>query len=131
MIPVFQIEHRLGLGDCMRACLASIFEFPLGLMPNYWEQTQDTEEYWKLTNQWLSENYGYVCISISMVPEHQYLLKDILCVAVAKCGREEHAVVWKNGLIHNPSIGGHPFPEKAEHFIFLTPLDPLKKGEKS
>ena len=45
MKKVYQAVFEEGLGDCFRACVAAIFEFPIEHMPNFWEQTQDPEEF--------------------------------------------------------------------------------------
>jgi len=66
MKPVYQIEYRRKLGDCFRACLASIFEFEITNMPNYWEQTQDSKEFWSLVNEWMGEQYGIRCVTIEI-----------------------------------------------------------------
>jgi len=45
MKPAMQTIFDDVYGDCFGACVASIFEFPIEEMPNFWEQTQDVSEF--------------------------------------------------------------------------------------
>ena len=109
------------LGDCFRACLASIFEFDIKSMPNFWEETQDAKIYWKLTNEWLAENYDYKCIVVKISnDEMDVFVKDVLCIAIADSIRgAEHAVVWYNEMIHDPHPDRSGILNKPECFTFL------------
>lgn len=128
MKPVQQTIFDDFLGDCFRACVASIFEFPIEDMPNFWEQTQDVEEFWKLNNGWLMENKGFKCINISFLPEDIYIIQGLLCVACAKSPRGEvdHAVVWQDGLIHDPHPSNAGLAEEPDTFTLFSPIDPNK-----
>lgn len=124
MIPVDMEVYKDNLGDCFRACVASIFEFPVGDMPNFWEQTQDAAIFWELVDKWTSSKMGYKTIPLKVTQGLEFLIKDIICIA---CGstprsREQHAVVWKNGCIHdpNPSRCGIGDPEV---FVIFAPMD--------
>ena len=124
MKPVHQTEFRQGLGDCLRACLATIFEIPISMMPNFWESTQDASVFWRETNTWLHENHGYRCMPISVNPGHEYLMEDLLCIASGKTvrGDEGHAVVWRNRMIHDPHPSGLGLlNDEPDVFIILVP----------
>lgn len=102
-----QIEQTVfddNLGDCLRACVASIFEFPIEDMPNFWEQTQDSLRFWKLVNDWLSENYGRKCIVIAVDEDNMFFISGLVCVAIGSTSRssEQHAVVWCDGVLYDP-----------------------------
>jgi hypothetical protein len=108
MKPVYQKVMDRGLGDCFRACVASIFEFPIDWMPNFWERTQDAHEFWKMVNDWSDKKLGVKLITTTIGDGHEYLLKNLLCIAIGKTDSdEEHCVVWKNKKIHDPFPGGN------------------------
>lgn len=115
-----QIEFGNEYGDCVRACLASILEFPIVSMPNFWRQTQKPIEYWKRTHLWLRNILGVRCVLISIPDEDSlFYLEDILCIALGESKRGEHAVVWKNGLIHDPHPSRAGLTHKPDHFLLL------------
>jgi len=124
MKSVEQIEFRSGLGDCFRACVASIFEFDIEDMPNFWEETQDGNVFWVKVNMWLIKHYSCKCLSVAVAAGYEHYVKDVLCVANGKSpmGDEDHAVVWLNGIIHDPHplrVGIKGLPDT---FTFFMPL---------
>ena len=126
MKPVYQTILDDTLGDCFRACAASIFEFAIEDMPNFWEQTQSSEEFWKLNNAWLSKNKGHRCISFQFEEKDKHLVNGILCIACAKSprGDVDHAVVWRDGLLHDPHPSNAGLSEEPNTFTLFIPLDP-------
>jgi hypothetical protein len=126
--PVNQTIFGDTLGDCFRACVASIFEFSIEEMPNFWEQTQDAKTFWKLNNDWTAKNKDCRCISFLFEPEDRYLVNGILCVAIAKSPRGEvdHAVVWQDGIIHDPHPSGAGLDEEPDTFTLFIPVDANK-----
>jgi len=128
MIPVQQTIFDDTYGDCFRACVASIFEFPIEEMPNFWEQTQDVSEFWKLNNEWLVKNKGVKCVSFQLSMDDMHVIEDLLCVACAKSprGDMDHAVVWNNGLIHDPHPSNAGLAEEPDTFTIFIPTDPNK-----
>lgn len=124
--PVDQTVFNDTLGDCFRACVASIFEFETNKMPNYWEDTQDTSEFWRLNDLWLTKNYHTKALHIQLESEHIFMISGVLCVACAKSPRSDcyHAVVWRNGLIHDPHPSRAGLAEDPDTFTIFVPLDP-------
>lgn len=127
MIPVNQIILDNVLGDCFRACVASIFEMLIKEMPNFWEQTQDAEIFWKLNDDWITRNKGFRCVTFLFEPENRHLVDGILCIAIAKSPRGEvdHAVIWKDGIIHDPHPSNAGLAEEPDTFALFIPCDPL------
>jgi len=127
---IYQIVFDDILGDCFRACVASILEFPIEEMPNFWEQTQDVSEFWKMNNGWLMENKGLRCLHFQLSPEDKHVVEDLLCVACAKSprGDSDHAVVWQNGLLHDPHPSGAGLAEDPDTFTIFVPIDPIAYG---
>lgn len=126
MKKVYQTKFDDNLGDCFRACIASIFEFPIKEMPNFWEQTQDVSEFWRLNNSWLAEHKNFKFINFELSVEHKHIIDDLLCVACAKSprGNADHAVVWQNKLIHDPHPSEAGLAEEPDTFTLFLPLDP-------
>lgn len=109
-------------GNCVAACLASIFEFPIKKIPNFWKETQDAREYWKLTNEWLEKHYNYRLLLIQMQKEDMFFLKDILCIALGPTERNgDHAVVWRNEMIHDPHPSKEGLSEEPNIFAVFFP----------
>jgi len=69
---------------------------------------------------------GFDVLRLKLMKGHEDVIKDILCIAMAKPGEEDHAVVWKNGLIHNPSKYDQPFPEPNTFTLFI-PINLFKE----
>ncbi len=132
MLPVDQIVFKENLGDCFRACVASIFEFPIEDMPNFWENTQDCSEFWDLNNEWLSVNKGCRCISFVFNDDERHFIDGLLCVAQGKTkrGNEDHAVVWQDQMIHDPHPTKAGLSERPDTFTLFIPIDPGKQVTK-
>ena len=131
MIPVNQTILDDITGNCFQACVASIFEFPIEQMPNFWEQTQNVTEFWKLNDKWTTDNLGCRCVSFQLNGKNKHLIDDVLCVACAKSPRGDidHAVVWKNKIIHDPHPSNEGLSEEPDTFTLFIPLDPNKTKE--
>lgn len=125
MKPVEQTDFGETTGDCLRACIASILELPVGSVPNFWEQTQSVRKFWMILNKWLSENYGCKCICMELAEGADYLVNGLLCIAGGKTRRGgDHAVVWQDGVIHDPHPSKTGISGKPEYYIFLVPMQP-------
>lgn len=133
MNPVNQTVFDDVYGDCFRACVASIFEFPIEHMPNFWEQTQDVSEFWKLNNTWLIREFGFKVLHFQLLPEDRHVIDDVLCVACAKSprGDTDHAVVWQNGLVYDPHPSGAGLAEDPDTFTLFVPVDPNQRVERT
>ena len=132
MKPVMQTIFDDVYGDCFRACVASIFEFSIEEMPNFWEQTQDASEFWRLNNSWLMKNYDFKVLSFQLLPEDRHVVESLLCIACAKSPRSDidHAVVWQDGLLHDPHPSGAGLTEKPDTFTLFVPINPNKAFKK-
>ena len=124
MKPADQIVTTKGLGDCFRASVASIFEFPIHDMPNFWEKTQDAHEYWILTSHWIGENLRHRCLTVQLSRGTEYQISGVLCVAMGTTARggEDHAVVWLDGLLHDPHPSKTGIDNKPDTFTVFIPI---------
>ena len=110
-------------GNCMTACIASILELPIEIVPH-----------WKTPEHWYEElnkglhKFGYFLLSFPVRKRDGVWWSppnDVVCIAGGMSSRGlGHAVVWCNGhIIHDP----HPSHEgikKIEDFTFICQLDP-------
>lgn len=128
MHKVDQTDFSVEYGNCFSACIASIFELPIEYVPNYWEQTDDPTEYIQLVNQWLSKHCGYRGIMIQLAIKDQFYLKDVLCIAIGQTARSkdiDHAVVWRNQMIHDPYPSREGLLGPPSTFVIFFPLQPV------
>ena len=122
MIPVDQEVESPFTGDCMRACVASIFELPIAVVPNF--MCDGDEKYDEHIREWF-DTIGIAVLDIMVTSDYALeCLRDVYMVAVGPGyqhrNRKEgevvdHAVVWYNGkMIHDP----------------VQPLSPAHKKQK-
>lgn len=65
MIPVFQTDFS-PKGDCFRACIASLLEEPLELVPNFWDGAEDSNQMMVNARKFLEENYGLGIMRVAL-----------------------------------------------------------------
>lgn len=121
------ICHGEDNGDCFRTCVASILELPVENVPNVNTSNQNSEEFWELNNAWaMSKGFKYVTIYLE---KHNWIIiADILCIAIAQSPRRDdqyHAVVWCNGIIHDPHPSNAFLAKSPTEFTLLVPLNML------
>ena len=112
MIPVMQkyLSSEKEYGDCWRACIASVLEcdiekFPHPLIDEDWDVY-----YLKVFDVLEKMGYQWVGYTIENVENSVFEAKDTngYIIAVGKSPRSteenrwNHAVVWKNGIVHDP-----------------------------
>uniref|UniRef100_A0A6M3L7U6 Uncharacterized protein n=1 Tax=viral metagenome TaxID=1070528 RepID=A0A6M3L7U6_9ZZZZ len=113
MIPIQQTICNFQTGNCMQACVASIFELPLEKVPNF--MMGGTDHYGTHLQKWCDQ-FGIVALDISFKDESaESLIRDCYVIAVGKSPRiddknedypenykkkykdAKHGVVWYNG----------------------------------
>lgn len=125
MIPVSQNEFG-STGNCMSACLASIFEVPLGEVPNFFTVGgTEPDKWWKTCRDWLRTK-GFGVMSLAVDSNILSMYEGIFIVSGKSNRGFEHAVVFKDGkIIHDP----HPSLDGIDEVVsvdMLYPLDPSK-----
>lgn len=96
-------------GNCMSACLASLFEYDLPEVWNFhdmadasghkFDSIEYNEVWWEQVRRWLARvGYGITCVSI--VPEQLFMLPGYLLVGGLSPRGHNHSVIW------NSSLGG-------------------------
>lgn len=99
-------------GDCFRACVASIFELPIGSVPNF--MMDGKEKFSHHLESWCNR-LGLKAIDITT--DDLSVINECYVIAGGASPRNKnfnHAVVWLNGkIIHDPhpsndGINGDP-----------------------
>jgi hypothetical protein len=121
-------------GDCFRACVASIFELPLELVPHFLAGA-GIEDNWT-DAQWLglvqfAQARGYHPWWIDTEKDPTGDARERLAELERSAGyyvatlrpchgsRVAHCVVMQHGrVVHNPA-GPQPFPSAAEPFLYI------------
>lgn len=125
MIKVYQTKYG-DTGNCMAACLASIFELDVSQIPDFFsgDGYSDHESWWKNLNLWLnSVGYGILTASISMDDLRKtkgYLI--VSGITSSEGSSRWHATIWKDGvLFHDPNK--NPVDVDYKNIDILYPLD--------
>jgi hypothetical protein len=107
-------------GDCWAACISSITGIPLEDIPDpNAEENKEWSIYWVNMWKFLQERgFNLYCESIPRFKDTQ------VCIACGKSPRGDfnHAVVWNNGIIHDP----HPDNKgihSIDHFEIIEIMD--------
>lgn len=111
-------------GNCMSACLASLFDIEISEVPNFFDVAgNDAERWWGAVRDWL-RGYGFGIMSIQ--PDMLHLFEGLFIVGGESTRGIEHAVIYQNGKVifdPHPSDCGVKEITSAD---LLYPLDPSK-----
>lgn len=102
MIPIDQTEFRPAVGDCLRACVASILELPLKDVPHF---LRDSGSGWfDALDRWLAERFQLGAVLIRVTSPPSCTLPRGFCIASGPApGHPKHSVVWEDGALrHDP-----------------------------
>jgi len=137
MIPVDQTIVNLETGDCVRACVASIFELSIDDVPNF--MCDGPDGFHDHLTKWC-DKFGILALDVVRLHEIKKWMKGTYMIALGpsprrpKGGDQLHAVVWYNGkMVHDPipplspahvkqkAIGFEGDPEMYTIFIVRDP----------
>jgi len=130
MTPIFQDRFGKRFGNCVSACLASIFEMPLERVPNF--NIGNPIGFYKRVNAWLGR-FGLRALDVVAKGWDLSVLDGVYCLANGKSPRDPerltHAVVWLNGEIaHDPHPDGRGLVGEPETFTVFLVCDPGRNG---
>lgn len=116
---LFYIEG-VQQGNCMQACVASLFNIPMADVPNFAAEKQ----WFKSFREFICAK-GYVINSRVKTADGELHVPTGLHLVSGKSSRGcEHMVIYKNGkLFHDPHPSNEGI-EKVLEFWMLLPLDP-------
>lgn len=116
MKPIFQNKLHGGdvKGNCMQACLASVFELPLDQVPSF-EMMERTE--WRAAfDVWLNEQ-GYSLVQQLAEPD---IAEYYLIIGDAPRGFL-HCVVGKDGeMVHDPHPSQDGLLNHKKYWVFTA-----------
>lgn len=127
MKPVYQTKFGEGEGNCLPACIASIFELPLEVIPHFCKIGGD--DWQKELNKFL-EPYHLYHIEMDIREKENEGFKDVvkgyhLINGKSPRGDFYHSIVGKDGkAIHDPHPKGYCKLDTIETFtIFIATLE--------
>jgi hypothetical protein len=91
-------------GNCMSACIASLFNMRVTDVPNFFAtHGQEPEAWWRGVREWLSRhNYGIMCLDVSESTTLDVYAGYFIVSGMSKRG-VNHAVIYRDGvMIHDP-----------------------------
>ena len=92
-------------GDCWRAAISSILECDIDTFPYHNGDISWPEEWQEVMNILNEMGYAYSSLSMGFIAEGMLDCPDTngYCIAIGKSNRGvNHAIVWKNGMAHDP-----------------------------
>lgn len=125
MQPIDQTKFGAGKGNCWSACIASILEVPLDIVPNFCVDCGD--DWWEQTQQWIEQNSQYSFIEMNITPAaslalfgSSYWIASGKSPRAGQRGTLQHAVVYCGAeLAHDPhpdATGLNGSPTSAAFF---------------
>ena len=124
MTPVMQTRFGND-GNCLAACIVSILDMPEALeeLSDALSLGEDWTQQKLQATKWLRP-YGMVCIPLlPWDPCCVEFVRGCLCIASGLSDRDlGHAVVWRDGLIHDPHPDGTGLKVGPEQYSVLAPL---------
>jgi hypothetical protein len=136
MKPVFQTIVDKDKGNCFAACLASVLEIPLEIVPNFLELYGMTNMR-KEADKWLNERYGLTLLAVETTDHRSHfrpIIPNTICLASGKSKTFEggyHVVVGKidkHGLnfmmTHDPNPNQKGIDGKPIYLYFFVRSDP-------
>lgn len=123
MKPTMQTKFGAGKGNCFSACLASILEIPLELIPNFCAEYPS--DWLNKTNEWLA-GLGLVLIdfNVESVPDW-----DTYWIASGLSPRLtcDHSVVYRaDAMVHDPHPSGDGLKGKPKYGSIILLRDPAR-----
>jgi hypothetical protein len=120
MIPVYQTIFTAPGGNCLQACLASIFELPLEEVPHF--AAIETDDWWEQCQAWCITHRGVY--PIFWPGQHTEGICGYHLIAGKTVNGHDHVVVGCNGqAVHDPIPDGFPMPEITGCILFMATLD--------
>jgi hypothetical protein len=125
MKPVDQTVHKFPNGNCMQACVASVFELPLEDVPNFMRDGPDSFN--RILNNWLSRR-GLVSLDARFEDE---VTQDCYMIACGDSlrGDVKHAVVYYNGkMVHDPHPDREGVKDEGLTYTLFVVKNPAELG---
>ena len=89
MKPIEQTIFGFERGNCMQACIASIFEVPLDDIPNFMKDGERNYEY--NLKKWCKD-IGIICFDIDASGDYEKIFKDSYIIVGGKSPRDRSEI---------------------------------------
>lgn len=95
------------VGDCLRACIASLLELKASDVPHFTQQQIESAklDVWAIVDDWLAQRgLALVIVKISGAPEPQ-IPRGVHYIGIGPSprGMVQHAVIYSDGaMVHDP-----------------------------
>ena len=124
MKPVYQTNNSIIDGNCLVACIASIFE---NKIEDYPDLPLDAGWLDKINEYLIEKEDCYICL-VGVNNYTKHLVKGYHLILVDIVGQEKgHCLVGKDAeIVFNPSKHGVGEFENSEFGLFVNVLDPIK-----
>lgn len=126
MIPVYQTNFSVPGGNCLQACLASLFELPLEEVPDF--ANLGSDDWWTQCQDWCYKKFGVYPIHTHLAGSRDATMLHGYYLITLDEGI--HAVVARGGeVVHDP------FPLSREdnrglipcgYILFVSGLESVK-----
>lgn len=130
MIPVFQKYRDPVRGDCLSACLASLFHLKLEDVPHFAGLAKkgcSNEDWWRPVYMWLAQR-GWGLMHVECDQRFLATYDGYLLVAVetgVNTNAPVHETIWRNGqMVHDP-LGPVTDDHEGHHIRGVDLLYPL------
>lgn len=127
MKPVMQTITGSS-GNCMSACLASILELPIEVVPNFFDAGPDDSDWWNALRAWLRQfGLGIITLTFESPAQWTNLRLAGYHIVSGPSPRLEgmhHATVWHAGqMVHDPHPDGTGIakPETLDMLYLIEP----------
>lgn len=130
MTPVKQTvlfgDNSIGNGNCFAACLASLLDLPLWMVPPFEQMFAHTQHWSGRCDRWLER---FFALKLVEVRGHK---EDALPEFYIACGSTPrgtfHATIYSRGeLVHDPHFSGDGII-KVEFTRHLEPISPAQSA---
>jgi len=142
MKPIMQTDFTFESGNCMQACVASIFELPLDQVPNF--NREGPDHYNTFISDWASE-FNMIALDIALTDDTLTLFKDTHMIAIGDSPRspnyvhstsgpeefqihhnhQKHACIYLNNeIVHDPHPDGTGIYLPQDFFTVFIIKDP-------
>lgn len=124
-----------SIGDCMRACTATLLGVPPETLPHFarwhWDEGATPDEVHQRWREYLVEHHGVDVILLQMEGQDPRHLPQALCIGIGQSPRFSgayHDVLWmmdENGgaMIHDPHPSRAGVGDIPELVCFIVPVN--------
>jgi len=123
--PKLQTRFGREKGNCFEACIASVLEIPIDVIPVL-SQYLDSD-WWRELRSWMHAR-GWTLLAIDY--PNQSGPDPSMCIAIGKSprGSHRHAVVWSSDrIVHDPFPQGGGLDGDPEYLVYLVPVNPARR----